>query len=83
MANTVIVNKDTILDILNAADSYGYGHAIVLDALVRWHGPISEAEIKTFSETFLEEEGYGEEDVEAAADNIYKIFRMYGRVIRD
>jgi hypothetical protein len=78
---TVTIKKFDILDSLNAAEDYGYFKPILLEELVKWHGPITVAEIESFAESYLEEDGYGEDDVAAAIENITYIFKMYGKII--
>jgi hypothetical protein len=59
---TVEVSLDDLLDIVWAADSYGYGHPILMSALKSWAGTVTDDEIKAFAKGVLSNEAYGPED---------------------
>jgi hypothetical protein len=78
---TTTIDKVDILDTLNAAEDYGYFKPIILQTLTAWYGPITVAEIAAFAESYLEEDGYNENDVDFTIENITYIFKMYGKII--
>lgn len=81
MSETVLVSKDDILDLIACAEDYGHDNFVAMNSLVSWHGPISEEEIRIFANSYLEEEGYYDEDVETISSSINEAFKRYGKVV--
>jgi hypothetical protein len=78
---TVRVSKEEILDVLSCAEDYGYKKPIILQTLTAWYGPITEAEIDAFAAGYTEEDGYAEEDIDYAKENITEIFSRWGKIV--
>lgn len=72
-----------VLDILYAAEDYGYAKSVLISFLFKLVGKISEEEIEAFAQTFLTEEmrkkGYGEEDYEIIKERLTNYANHYNK----
>jgi hypothetical protein len=72
-----------LLDVVSAAEDYGYGDDVLMDALARWAGPVTDAEIAAFTAGFLTPEsraqGYTEEDRDGAIERLTEWRDRYAR----
>lgn len=53
---TVTIDLEEILDVVSAAEDYGYGDDVLFDALANWAGAVSDAEIAEHATAFLSED---------------------------
>lgn len=60
-----------ILSLVSCSDIYGFSDDIFFDAMGEITGDVTDKEINAFiEETFVDEEGYGEEDREEAKEKL-------------
>ena len=70
--------REDVLDMINCAQDYGLGHSIFYAFLFDMLGrSVSPEEIEEYVQTFSEEEGYEEEDAEAARAVITELVKVY------
>ena len=63
---TCNVDLLAILDVVNAAEDFGYGDQVLMRALWEWSGGVSDTEIMSYVDWLTEDAKYGEADREEA-----------------
>lgn len=79
----VTTTLQNILDLINCAESYGFGDDIFYDAMFSIIKPLSEEEIESYAKTFLTGEmiymGYSQEDYDSAIETLIELNNKYGK----
>jgi len=80
----VVTDLHNILDLINCAETYGYGDEVFYDGMFEMIGKVSDGEIEVFArEQFLTDEarkqGYGEEDYENSIERLAELRDKYER----
>ena len=76
---TVEIPRCDILDLIYAADSYGYGNDVLLCTFAEWLKVLPDDEIQQFAKSLCESDGYGEEDEESAIESLAAFKKKYYR----
>jgi len=75
------INLDDVLDLVVAAESYGYGDSVFYSTAFGWTKPLTDAEIEEFAASFLRPEhraaGYTEEDRDNARERLRELRARY------
>ena len=62
------IELSDLLDLVNAAESFGYADDVLMASLAKWAGNVTDTEISAYAHSLSNESGYGTEDrVEAVA----------------
>lgn len=79
--DVVEVEVDDLLDLISAAEDYGYGHSILMCSFADWLEELTDEQIESFARGFLtpekREQGYGEEDYEGAKEKLERFRSRY------
>ena len=76
---TVEIPRCDILDLIYAAEDYGYGNDVLLCTFAEWLKVLPDEEIQQFAKSLGESEGYGEEDEESAIESLAAFKSKYHR----
>lgn len=77
---TVEIPRHDILDLICAADTYGYGNDVLLCTFAEWLKVLPDDEIQQFAKRLGESEGYGEEDEESAIECLADFKKKYSTI---
>jgi len=56
------IEQEDILDLAACAEEYGHGNGVCMFTLYEWAHPVSDEDIKKYSDSLSDKEGYEEED---------------------
>jgi len=60
--NNRTIDQDEILDLVNCAEDYGHWNRVCMGSLYDFAKPVSDDDIKRYSESLTSDNGYGDED---------------------
>ena len=80
MASTEVrvVDQDEILDLVWCAEDYGHSGSVCMSSLYEFARPVTDSDIKRYSLSLKDEDGYGEEDRENAVEGLTAWREQYG-----
>lgn len=67
---TVTVEVNSILDLVNCSEDYGFSDDVFLSAMYDFCGEVSDQDIIGYAQTLTDEDGYSVEDRREACDRL-------------
>jgi hypothetical protein len=64
------IDQDEVLDLVNCAEDYGHWNSVCMFSLYDFAKPVTDNDIKRYSLSLKDSNGYGDEDREGAIERL-------------